>query len=91
MFVGPGDLGYRLRHDDKGDPDGARLEAAFERIAAAAAANNIAWACPTSGISNIQHRVSQGCQFIANGGEFLMIRDGLTAGAEELENALSGS
>ncbi len=91
LFVGPGDLGYRLRHDDVGDPDGARLEEAFERIAAAAAVSKIAWACPTSGLDKIQHRVSQGCQFIANCGDFMMIRDGLNDGAKELNNAIPGS
>ena len=91
MFVGPGDLGYRLRHDDKGDSDGSRLEEAFERIAAAAASNKIAWACPTSGIDNIRHRISQGCRFIANCGDFMMVRDGLNDGAKELNNALSSS
>jgi 2-keto-3-deoxy-L-rhamnonate aldolase RhmA len=88
LFVGPGDLGYRYRHDDQGDADGSRLEAAYERIAASAAANGVAWACPASGIEMIQRRRAQGCQMIANGGDYIAVLNGLNAGAQELDAAL---
>ena len=85
LFIGPGDLGYRYRHDGTGDPDGSRLEAAFERVAAAAKANGIAWACPTAGAANIRKRREQGCQMIANAGDFMSILNGLNAGIREFE------
>ncbi len=85
LFVGPGDLGYRYRHDEIGDADGSRLEAAFERVGGAAAANGVAWACPASGTGAVQRWRAQGCQCIANAGDFASIRDGLAAGARELD------
>ena len=85
LFVGPGDLGFRLNQDERGDPDGSRLEAAFERVAAAAAANGIFWACPASG-ADASRRISQGCSFVANRGDFLLLRDGLEAGAREFDS-----
>jgi len=81
MFVGPGDLGLRLCQD--GDADGSRLEAAHERVAAAAKANGIAWGCPSGGAEGIKHRQSQGAQFLANVGEFFMFHNGLHAGVAE--------
>jgi len=85
LFIGPGDLGYRYRHDSTGDEDGRRLEAAYERVAAAAKANGIAWACPTAGTANIRKRREQGCQMIANAGDFMSILNGLNAGIREFE------
>jgi 2-keto-3-deoxy-L-rhamnonate aldolase RhmA len=87
LFVGPGDLGYRLQQDGQGDDDGMRLEASFERIASAARENGIHWACPESGREPIAHRVRQGCRFIVNRSDFVSIRDGLSTGLDELEGS----
>lgn len=86
LFIGPGDLGYRYRHDATGDAGGARLEAAFERVAAAAAANGVAWACPASGEEAVKRRRAQGCQCIANASDFMSILNGLAVGARELDS-----
>jgi 2-keto-3-deoxy-L-rhamnonate aldolase RhmA len=85
LFVGPGDLGYRLRHDESGsgDPDGGVLEDAYVRVAEAARAHGIAWGCPTSGSDTIAHRRSQGCGFIANTSDWLLIQNGLSEAVAE--------
>jgi 4-hydroxy-2-oxoheptanedioate aldolase len=69
MFVGPGDLGLRLKHHD-GD---MTVESAIERVAAAAKANGIAWGTPVFDRENLQKRRSQGGQLLANGGEFMAL------------------
>ena len=74
-FVGPGDLGFRL--NQMGDEDGSMLEAAHERVGAAAKKYGKSWGCPAGGKENIQHRIDQGAQFLANFGEFFAIKNGL--------------
>lgn len=69
MFVGPGDLGLRLKYHT-GD---MTLESAIERVAAAAKKNGIAWGCPVSGREILQKRRAQGGQLLANGGEFMAL------------------
>ena len=81
LFVGPGDLGFRL--DQTGDEDGSQLEAAHERVAAVAKKIGKPWGCPASGSENIQHRIAQGAQFLANMGEFFAINQGLENGVAE--------
>jgi 4-hydroxy-2-oxoheptanedioate aldolase len=66
MFVGPGDLGLRLKHETSG----MTLESAFEKVAAAAARHGIAWGCPVGTKEDLQHRRSQGGQLLNHGGEF---------------------
>jgi 2-keto-3-deoxy-L-rhamnonate aldolase RhmA len=69
MFVGPGDLGLRLRHSS----GQMTVESAIERVAAAAKKNGIAWGCPVFDRENLQKRRSQGGQLLANGGEFMTL------------------
>ncbi len=85
LFIGPGDLGYRYRHDEHGDVDGKRLEEAYVRVAEAAARHGKAWACPASGQEAIRRRVDQGCQFVANASDFMSIRSGLAGGMAEFD------
>ncbi|MDP4792107.1 MAG: aldolase/citrate lyase family protein, partial [Verrucomicrobiales bacterium] len=75
LFVGPGDLG--LRYQLAGDENGAMLEAAFERVAAACKANGVAWACPSGTVEDMRKRRAQGAGMLANCGEFMILRDGL--------------
>lgn len=86
LFLGPGDLGYRYRHDATGDEDGQRLEAAYVRVAEAAARHGKAWACPASGRDAIKRRFDQGCRFIANASDFMSIRAGLANGMAEFDD-----
>ncbi|MGE0755374.1 MAG: HpcH/HpaI aldolase/citrate lyase family protein [Pirellulaceae bacterium] len=75
LFLGPGDLGLRLRH--AGDRDGSRLEAAYEQVAAAARRHKKAWGCPVSGQEELRRRQAQGAQLLPVGGEFGFILRGL--------------
>lgn len=83
LFVGPGDLG--LRYGLEGDGSGERLQAAFERVAAASKAHGVPWACPTASADDLRHRRAQGASFLANTGEFMILREGLLAASEEFE------
>lgn len=69
LFVGPGDLGLRLRHTDPG----WTLEDAFERTAIACRKHGKAWGCPVGTPEEIQQRRSQGAQILAHGGDFMAV------------------
>lgn len=66
MFVGPGDLGLRLKHDDSG----LTLEAAFERVAKAAKTHGKAWGCPAATPERIGELHAMGARLVSHGGEF---------------------
>lgn len=67
LFVGPGDLGLRLRLD----PSQGTLEAAYEQTAAACKRHGKAWGTPVGTIEAMKQRRAQGGQLLAHGGEFL--------------------
>lgn len=73
MFVGPGDLGLRLRTSDPG----WTLEDAFTRTAAAAKQNGIAWGTPVGTKEDLDRRRGQGAQILAHGGDFMTLMLGL--------------
>ncbi len=79
IFIGPGDLGLRL----KLDPSNMTLEAAIERVAAACARHGKAWGLPTATPDILQRRQKQGGQLLNHGGEFAaimnMLRECITA------------
>ncbi|MCB1204628.1 MAG: 4-hydroxy-2-oxovalerate aldolase [Verrucomicrobiae bacterium] len=77
LFVGPGDLGLRYRLE--GDETGARLEAAYDRVAAACKAHGVAWGCPAGTPEEMAKRRAQGAQLLCNCGDFGILRDGLIA------------
>ena len=81
MFVGPGDLGLRLKHEQSD----LTLETAFERVAAAAARHGKAWGCPVANKEDLQKRRSQGGQLLAHGGEFRALMDMLEASAANFD------
>ena len=81
LFVGPGDLGLRLKHE-AGD---MTLDSAFEQVAAAAARHGKAWGCPVSNKEELQVRRSQGGQLLAHGGEFRALMSMLEACAADFE------
>ncbi|MCA9175236.1 MAG: 4-hydroxy-2-oxovalerate aldolase [Planctomycetales bacterium] len=65
IFVGPGDLGLRLKHDPV-----MSLDDAIGKVAAACAANGIAWGMPVGSKEDLQRRREQGGQLLAHGGDF---------------------
>ncbi|MBL9152985.1 MAG: aldolase [Verrucomicrobiales bacterium] len=83
LFVGPGDLG--LRYAIEGCTDGSRLEAAYERVAAACQAHGVAWACPVGSAEEIKRRRAQGAGMLANTGDFMILYHGLLEGAKQFE------
>lgn len=75
VFVGPGDLGLRYTLD--GDTDGSRLEAAYERVAAACRKHDVAWSCPSGTVEDMRRRRELGAGMLANCGDYMILRDGL--------------
>lgn len=79
MFVGPGDLSLRLKHDTSMTLDGA-----IELVAAAAAQHNKAWGIPAGTIEKVKQYRDQGAQLINYGGEFGAIMDMLKSHGGQL-------
>ena len=66
IFVGPGDLGLRL----KLDPGKMTLEEAIERVATSCARHGKAWGLPVGTPEILKQRQRQGGQLLNHGGEF---------------------
>ena len=66
VFVGPSDLGLRL----KLDASNMSLETAYEKVAASCKKNGKAWGCPTGTPEILKQRQKQGGQLLNHGGEF---------------------
>lgn len=73
LFVGPGDLGLRLRHSDPGWD----LEEAYQRTANACQKHNKAWGTPVATKDALNQRREQGAQLIAHGGDFRAVMQAL--------------
>ena len=82
IFVGPGDLGLRLRLD----PSNLTLEAAIGRVAAACQRHGKAWGLPTATPEILKQRIKQGGQLLNHGGEFGAIMDMLKTCAAAFES-----
>lgn len=81
LFVGPGDLGLRLKHSS----GSMTLESAFKDVAAAAARHGKAWGTPVATKEILQQRRNQGGQLLAHGGEFRALMDMLEASAANFD------
>lgn len=77
LFVGPGDLGLRM----KLDPSEGTLESAYERVASACQRHGKAWGAPTGTPEVLTKRRQQGGQLLNHGGEFGAILRMLTESA----------
>ncbi len=84
VFVGPGDLGFRLTLT--GDSDGSQLEAAIDRIASACATHGKAWGSPAGSPETLRRRKEQGAQLLCNFGEYLYLMTGLQNAAREFDS-----
>ena len=82
VFVGPGDLGLRLKHHD----GSMTLDSAFESVADACRQNGVAWGCPVGSVEDLAKRQQQGGQLLAHGGEFEGIVNVLQQSAENFKN-----
>ncbi len=81
MFVGPGDLGLRLKHTT----GGPTLEECYQRVAQAAKKHGKAWGCPASTNEDLQKRHEQGGRLLAHGGEFLALMRMLEQSAADFD------
>lgn len=81
LFIGPGDLGLRLKHAD----GSLTLESAIERVAAAAAKHGKAWGCPAATADIVSTLRQQGAQLIAYGGEYMTLMNMLKSHAADLD------
>ena len=66
IFVGPGDLGLRIRRT-KTD---LTLDAAFEKVAAACVRHGVAWGTPVGTPEDLAKRQAQGAQLLNYGSDF---------------------
>ena len=66
VFVGPSDLGLRLRLD----PQDMTLESAYETVAASCKRHGKAWGCPAGTPEVLKKRRQQGGQLVNHGGDF---------------------
>ena len=66
VFIGPGDLGLRLKLSDGSMP----MEKCFEKVAAACSKNGKAWGAPAGTPEILKQRHRQGGQLMNHGGEF---------------------
>ena len=81
MFVGPGDLGLRLKHYD-GD---MTIDSAFEAVSAAAKKHGKAWGTPAGTLEQMQKLQGLGAQLINHGGEFMAIMNALEASSADFD------
>lgn len=84
LFIGPGDLGLRIKHAG----GGLRLEDAFTQVAAAAAEHGKAWGSPV-GAADLRRRRDQGAQLLAHGGDFMAMLQMLERWAGDFDEAFS--
>ena len=71
LFVGPGDLGLRLRHDTTG----LTLELAIELVAQAAAKHGKAWGIPVAAPESLIWYRDMGAQLLVHGGDFMALKN----------------
>jgi 4-hydroxy-2-oxoheptanedioate aldolase len=69
LFVGPGDLGLRIRTYESD----LTLDAAMTRVAEAAARHGKAWGCPVASREDLHKRRAQGAQLLPRGGDFMAL------------------
>lgn len=82
LFVGPGDLGLRI----KLDPSQGTLESAFERVASACKRHGKAWGSPAGTVEVLKQRQKQGGQLLNHGGEFGAVMDMLKRSVAAFED-----
>ncbi|MFI4874024.1 MAG: HpcH/HpaI aldolase/citrate lyase family protein [Blastopirellula sp. JB062] len=86
VFVGPGDLGLRIRLEKSS----FNVEAAIDRVAAAAAKTGKAWGLPVTA-EMIRPLRAKGAQLLAHGNDFLAMLQMLEKWSGEFDQALSSS
>lgn len=86
LFIGPGDLALRL--DCPLDWDNAKMTAAEDAVAAAAAKHGIAWGRPAGNAEQIARVANKGGRLIAHGSDFASVMTMLPTLGKTLAAAL---
>lgn len=73
LFIGPGDLGLRIKRTNTQ----LTLDAAVEAVAAAAKRHGKAWGCPAASADEVTRLREHGARLIAHGGEFRALMNAL--------------
>lgn len=81
VFVGPGDLGLRIRRTDTD----LTLDAAFEQVAAACDRHGVAWGTPVGTAEDLAIRQAQGGKLLVHGSDFSGMMDNLQAGSKTFD------
>lgn len=81
MFVGPGDLGLRLRNTETD----LTLEETYKRVAAAAERHGKDWGCPVGSTEDMQARYDEGGRLLAHGGDFRAMMAMLESCAQDFD------
>lgn len=80
VFVGPGDLGLRLRQSGE-----MTLDEAWEIVATSCKKHGVAFGGPTMGIEEMRKRNRQGAQLLVNSGEFGHMARGLREDSQQFD------
>lgn len=80
LFVGPGDLGLRIREHGSD----WTVESAIERVADVAEEAGLAWGCPAATREVLEQRAAQGARLLNYGGDFMAMKNMLEANAADL-------
>ena len=80
LFIGPGDLGLRIRKTDTS----LTLDDAERKVADAARRHGKAWGCPAGTAARVRELTQLGARLIAYGGDFGMLMEGLRQRGNEL-------
>ena len=82
LFIGPGDLGLRIKKTETN----LTLDAAVEQVAAVARRLGKAWGCPAGSPERLKELHEQGAQLIAHGGDFRAFMLALEQSSSELND-----
>lgn len=85
LFVGPADLGLRIRRSDAK----LTLNDAFARVAEAADRHGKAWGAPAMSTENVSELREQGAQLIVHGSDYPALLEMLKQHAAELDRAFA--
>ncbi|MDA1049194.1 MAG: aldolase/citrate lyase family protein [Planctomycetota bacterium] len=80
LFIGPGDLGLRIKKTETK----LTLDAAVATVAAAAKRHGKAWGCPAGSGEQVKQLREQGAQLIAYGGDFRAFMAALKQSSSDL-------
>jgi 2-keto-3-deoxy-L-rhamnonate aldolase RhmA len=85
LFIGPGDLGLRLKYSDSA----TTLDECIARVATAAANHGKAWGRPAGSVELLKTLYDQGARLLAYGGEFMAIMKMLEKSAADFDTVVS--